>query len=427
MRFSILFMLLMIPYFISGITLEEAEKIALTKNKEIKIAEESKNGSFSNYKSIRGNLYPQLSLQGSYGITKTNAPEILPPGAMPEKELPLNTVLSMDQILFSSDVFDGMKAARVYNEINDTMLDVTTRNVLFQTRRLFKTSLLAKEVVSIHEEALEIATAQYDRIASMFEQGIVSEYDKLRAELQMSELQPKLQDALNNYQLSLQALHNHLGGDVDVSNIEGELTEPNVERITLEEAIKQGIENRLELKVTQLSTDILDIQYRNQKRTFLPTVVLSGSVTNFTATFDYDKIKKDNFGNKFSASIGFQMPLFTGFSTTNKAREFKHQLTSSQIENSQLQDNIKLEIRNHFLTLEKDNKNLETAKKNRALATRGLNIAEQRYANQLGTYLEVQGAQLSYNQAQLNYISAIYSLTDSYESLLKAMGVDFRS
>ncbi|MFA7055968.1 MAG: TolC family protein [Candidatus Cloacimonadales bacterium] len=426
MRFSILFIMLMIPYFVSGITLDEAETIALDKNKEIKIAEEKKSSSFSNYKSIKGNLFPQFTLQGSYGITKTDVPDILPPGAMAEKEMPLNTVLSMNQILLSSDVFNGLKAAKVYNEINDTMLGVTTRNVIFQTRRLFKTALLTKQVVAIHEEAIVIANAQYERINSMFEQGLVSEYDKLRAELQVSELEPKLQDALNNYQMSLQALRNHLGGDVDVSNIEGELTEPLLQVITLEEAVKQGIENRLELKATQLSTDILGIQYKNQKMTFVPDIALTGSITNFTVTSDYE-VEADNFGNKFSVGIGFQMPLFTGFKNTNKVREYKHQLTSAQIENSQLQDNIKLEIRNYFLTLEKDNKNLETAKKNRALATRGLNIAEQRYANQLGTYLEVQGAQLSYNQAQLNYISAIYSLTESYEGLLKAMGVDFRS
>lgn len=426
MKFSILLIIIMLPYVMFGMTLEEAERIAQQNNKEIKIAQEDKAGSFSNYKSIKGNLYPQLSLSGSYGLTKTDVPEILPPMAMAEKEMPLNTVLSMNQILFSKDVFNGLRAAKVYNNINDTMLDVTTRNVLFQTRRLFNTALLTKEVVAIHQEALEIANAQYDRISKMYEQGVVSEFDKLRAELQVSELEPQLQEALNNYQLSLQSLQNHLGGDADVNTVEGELTEPLMQNITLEQAIKDGLDNRLELKATQMNVDILDIQYQNQKKSYLPSLALTGSITNFTATSDYE-VEADNFGNIYSLSVGFQVPLFTGFTNQNKANDYKHQINSARLQTSVLYDNIKLEIKNNYLSLEKNKKNIETAEKTKELATRGLTIAEQRYTNQLGTYLDVQSAQLSYNQAQLNYISAVHNLLDSYESLLKAMGINFRS
>ncbi|MBI9031171.1 TolC family protein [bacterium] len=426
MKFKYVILLMILPLFLNSLTLEEAERITQEKNKEIKIAQENKAGSFSNYKSIKGNLYPQLSLSGSYGLAKTDVPDILPAGSMAEKEMPLNTVLSMNQILFSSDVFNGLKAAKVYNNINDTMLNVTVRNVLFQTRRLFNTALLTKEIVVIHQEALEIANAQYTRVSNMYEQGLVSEYDKLRAELQVSELDPKLQEAMNNYQLSIQALQNHLGDEVEISEIEGELTEPVMQKISLDQAIKEGLDNRLELDATQLNVDILDIQYQNQKKSYLPSLALTGSITNFTATSDYE-VEADNFGNKYSIAVGFQMPLFTGFTNVNKANEYKYQLNSARLETSVLYDNIKLEIKNHYLSLEKDKINITTAKKNRDLARRGLTIAEQMYANQLGTYLDVQSAQLSYNQAQLNYISAVYSLIDSYESLLKAMGINFRS
>jgi len=426
MKFKYVVLLMILPLFLNSLTLEEAERITQEKNKEIKIAQENKAGSFSNYKSIKGNLYPQLSLSGSYGLAKTDVPDILPAGSMAEKEMPLNTVLSMNQILFSSDVFNGLKAAKVYNDINDTMLNVTVRNVLFQTRRLFNTALLTKEIVVIHQEALEIANAQYTRVSNMYEQGLVSEYDKLRAELQVSELDPKLQEAMNNYQLSIQALQNHLGDEVEISEIEGELTEPVMQNISLDQAIKEGLDNRLELDATQLNVDILDIQYQNQKKSYLPSLALTGSITNFTATSDYE-VEADNFGNKYSIGVGFQMPLFTGFTNVNKANEYKYQLNSARLETSVLYDNIKLEIKNHYLSLEKDKINITTAKKNRDLARRGLAIAEQMYANQLGTYLDVQSAQLSYNQAQLNYISAVYSLIDSYESLLKAMGINFRS
>jgi len=426
MKFSIMLIIMMLPYVMFGITLEEAERIAQENNKEIKIAQEGKASSFSNYKSIKGNLYPQLTLSGSYGLQKTDVPEILPPGVMAEKEMPLNTVLSMDQILFSKDVFNGLRAAKVYNDINDIMLDVTTRNVLFQTRRLFNTALLTKEVVAIHEEALEIANAQFERISNMYEQGIVSEFDKLRAELQVSELQPKLQDALNNYQLSLQALENHLGGEIEINEVQGQLSEPHMQDITLDQAIKEGLENRLELKATQLNVDILNIQYQNQRKSYLPSLALTGSITNFTVTSDWEA-EADNFGNIYSLSLGFQVPIFTGFSNKNKANDYRHQLNSARLQTSTLHDNIKLEIKNNYLLLEKNKKNIATAEKNKELATRGLNIAEQRYTNQLGTYLDVQTAQLSYNQAQLNYISAVHSLLDSYESLLKAMGKNFRS
>lgn len=426
MKFKYIILLLIFPLFLSGITLEEAERIAQENNKDIKIAQEEKGMSFSNYKSIKGSLYPQLTLSGSYGLKKTDVPDILPAGVMAEKEMPLNTVLSMNQILFSSDVFNGLKAARVYNSINDTMLEVTTRNVLFETRRLFNNALLSKHVVDINEEALQIARAQYDRVSNMFDQGLVSEYDKLRSELQVSQLEPQLQDAMNNYQLSLQVLQNHLGDNVEVKDVEGQLVEPSIDDISLDQAIKEGLENRMELQASQLNVDILDIQYENQKKSYLPSIALSGSLTNFTSTSDYE-VEADNFGNIYSLSIGFEMPLFTGFSNLNKAKEYKYQVKSARLETSVLYDNIKLEIKSNYLSLEKDRKNVTTAKRNKELASRGLEIAQQMYTNQLGTYLDVQSAQLSYNQAQVSYISAVHSLINSYESLLKAMGLNFKS
>jgi outer membrane protein TolC len=426
MKFKYIILLLIFPLFLSGLTLEEAEQIAQENNKDIKIAQEEKGMSFSNYKSIKGSLYPQLTLSGSYGLKKTDVPEILPAGSMAEKEMPLNTVLSMNQILFSSDVFNGLKAARVYNSINDTMLDITVRNVLFKTRRLFNSALLSKHVVEINEEALQIANAQYERVSNMFEQGLVSEYDKLRADLQVSQLQPQLQEAKNNYQLALQSLQNHLGDEVEIKEVEGQLSEPKMEEITLDYAIKEGLERRLELDASQLNVDILDIQYENQLKSYLPSIALNGSFTNFTSTNDYE-VEADNFGNIYSLGIAFEMPLFTGFSNLNKAKEYKYQLKSARLETSVLYDNIKLEIKSNYLSLEKDKKNLVTAKRNKELASRGLEIAEQMYANQLGTYLDVQSAQLTYNQAQVNYISAVYSVINSYESLLNAMGKNFKS
>jgi outer membrane protein TolC len=209
-----------------------------------------------------------------------------------------------------------------------------------------------------------------------------------------------------------------------VDSVEGELTEPVMQNITLAQAIKEGLDNRLELQATQMSVDILNIQYQNQKKSYLPSLALTGSITNFTYTTDYE-VEADNFGNIYSLALGFQVPLFTGFTNQNKANDYKHQMNSARLETSVLYDNIKLEIKNNYLSLEKNKKNLVTASKNKDLATRALTIAEQRYANQLGTYLDVQTAQLSYNQAQLNYISAIYSVTDSYDSVLKAMGINF--
>ncbi len=426
MKFKYAILLLIFPLFLSGLTLKEAENYALRNNKEIQISQSDKAGTNANYLSVKGSIYPQLSLMGSYGIKKTDVPEILPAGVMAEEEMPLNTVLSMSQILFSSDVFNGLRAAKVYTKINDTMLRVTETEILFKTKELFNTCLLTEQVVNIQREALQIAQSHFEQISVMFDQGLVSEYDLLKAELQVSQLEPQLQEAINNHSMSIEALKNHLGGNIEITSIDGELVEPEIAEYDLNEAISEGKNNRLELKATSLNADILNIQYKNQQKSYLPTVALNASVTNFTSTSDYS-VEADNFGNIYQLSVDFQVPLFTGFTNRSKTRKFKQEWISAQISNDKLEDDISLEITNYYLKLEKEVKNLTAVKKNRALATKGLTIAEQRYSNQLATYLEVQDAQLSYKLAQLDYISAIYNVINTKNSLVKAMGKNLKS
>ncbi len=424
MKVKVILILVLLPVLAWGITLEEAEKMTLENNKDLITARQEKEGSYANYKSVKGSIFPQVNLSGSYGVKKTDIPKVIPPGVMAEKELPLNTVLSMQQILFSSDVFNGLKAAKVYTDINNTNLKIVENNVLFQTRRLFYSALLAKEVLDIQRDAVNIANAHYERVKDMYEQGVVSEYDELRAKLQVKELLPEVERAKNNFLLAKIALQNQIGSEIEIDKVEGTFNITDFVKFNLDEAITEGLNNRLELQASKLNSDILEIQYKNQQKSYLPTLALNASLTNFTYTNDYD-VESDNFGNIYEASLNFSVPIFTGFTNKNTEKKYKYEWLNAETADSKLRDSIKLEITSHFYGLQKNIVSLVTAEENISLAQRALTIAQERYNNQLGTYLDVETAQLSYKQANLNYKVIVHDLIDSYESLLKSVGREF--
>ncbi|OQY38311.1 MAG: hypothetical protein B6226_03860 [Candidatus Cloacimonetes bacterium 4572_65] len=422
--YRVVIMLLILPMFLNGISIKEAENLALKNNRDLLMANESVEESLASYGDVKGSLYPQVKLSGSYGVTAISLADINK-DLQSDKETALATSLDMSQLLFSADVFNGLKAARIYKDINSTNYEITREEVLYQTRRLYNSVLLLEEVVTIQEEALRIARERYSQTEVMFEQGLVSEYDKLRSELQVSQLIPALKEAENNSSLAMISLENYIGWKAQGRELEGSLLLPIMPQIELQQAINEGLSQRLELESTKLNSDILNVQYQNEKRSYLPSLSLSGSIANVYNAGDYS-IEGDEFNTRFNIALGFQMPIFTGFSNRNKMKKFEHQWKSAVVSEEKLQSDITLEITSNYKNLEKDRANLVTAEKNRFLATKGLVIAEKRYSNQLGTYLDVQESQLTYSEAQVTYISAVYNVVESFEALLKSMGRSFQ-
>jgi len=305
-------------------------------------------------------------------------------------------------------------------------LNLSKQETIFKVRRLFYDVLLTEQINEIQNDAFMIAEDYYTLIQNKFNTGFASEYDLLRAELEVENQRPELIEAKKNYDLSIDALKNFIGSNNENIQINGKIELPELDTFNLETVTDEGLKTRIEIILAELNRDIYKVQYKNEKMNFLPQLFLKGNLNSFTSTDDYS-VESENFGTQASISVGFQLPIFTGLSNHQKIKKTRAEYQVARISYEDLINNIRIQIRSDFLNYENELEKLKTGDYRVILAEKALKIAQSRYQNQIGTVLEVTDAQLNHKTTKLNYLNQVYDIIKAYDTLKKSIGRDLKN
>ncbi|MFA6691737.1 MAG: TolC family protein, partial [Saccharofermentanales bacterium] len=369
---------------LSAITLDESLELAKRNNKDLLMASEDVNKADATYLDVRGSLLPQLSLQGGYTLSSTYLPDSATGGmpslsdmidpdtatdnentivgaldgilgsmlpSSPKEEGSLAMQVTMDQVIFlGGKLINGIRAVDRYRSIQRLAYSVKEQDVMLSTTQMFYQTLLAGKLVEIQEEGLQTAQRHLARVQLLSSEGQVSEFDVLRARLEVAKLEPQVLAAQNNYNLALAAFRKQIGTNDDSIVPEGEFVLPVVSEMNLAEAQALGLSNRTELELLDIATQINQIKFNAEKGNYLPNVALSASAALYTAADEY-AIQRDDFGTRYSIGIGFSLPLFTGFSNRSKIAYAKHDWAQAKLKQRDAEELIVLQIKQNHQSL----------------------------------------------------------------------------
>jgi outer membrane protein len=449
---------------LAAMTLDQCLEQAKANNKELLAAKEDKLMADQLYYDVRGSLLPQLKLQGGYNLTKTWLPNSSIPAShdfttdlsgtasaddstladtmtgivssmipsSPIKEGSFATQLQFSQILFEGGrLINGINAVGKYRSIQSLKIDLLKQELVTKTTDMFYQTILARKVWEIQEEGLATATKHLNRVAILNTEGQVSEFDLLRARLEVAKYKPQVVQARNNYELALSALKKQIGNTDTDFVPEGEFILPSSIgdatahsdslAIDLETAQQYAATKRIELKLANINSEINHIKYKAEKGNYLPSVMLTADYSIFTAADEY-AIQKDDFGSSFGIGVGFSVPLFTGLSNTSKRKYAKHQWNQAQIKENDAKDGINLQVKQTYQNLQTALENYRVQIENIKLAERSLQLAQVRYDNQVGIQLEVFDALMMLNSVKVSYYNSIYEVISANQQFQKAMG-----
>jgi outer membrane protein TolC len=438
-----------------AISLEESITHAKQNNKELLMAMEDVYKADQTYKDVRGNLLPQLSLQGAYNLSATNLPKSALPSPVsfsggldaaatdndeylaaviegvvnsmipssPVKEGSLAMQLKLDQVLFlGGKLINGIRAVDRFRSIQRLRYELAEQDVILQTTELFYQCMLAKKLWEVQRDGLALANKHAQRVELFSTEGQVSEFDVLRARLEVAKLQPQVLAAENQYNLAVAAFRKQIGVEDESIVPEGEFVLPEEFDISLEDATTQGLAHRTELELADINTQIMQIRYNAEKGNYLPNVALSADYSLFTAADEY-AIQRDDFGSKYGIGIGFQIPLFSGLSNSSKRSYAKHDHQQARLKQRDAEELITLQIKQNHQKLEHSRHNYEVQTQNIKLAERSLELAQVRYDNQVGIQLEVFDAQIMLQAIKLQYYQSIYEIISADRNLKKSIGI----
>ena len=186
--------------------------------------------------------------------------------------------------------------------------------------------------------------------------------------------------------------------------------------------------NNVELNNMENNLQMLEYNKKVARSYLWPT--LTGNATVGVSKADKLRDYKGYMDRKgqFNWGVGFSLNYYLDsllpFSSTAKAAEqIDLSIKQMELNYSQLRDTIEVSSRDLISTARSQALNLESQAENARTAAYALQMAERQYRGGSISMLEVNDAEVTYLNAQLSYLQAIYEYLSSALQVLKLLGI----
>ena len=413
--------------------LATALKIAHDNNPTIKIAElEIQRVDYSKKEAL-GNLLPSLSASGQYTNNIMKSVMFMPEsfsqmmGGQKYMEIGYNNSytgsISAGLPLVNFSLWEQIKSKQceidlILEQARASKIDMTK-----QVKDAYFAVLLAKNSLKVLERSINNAKETLKSTEAGFEQGVVSEYDLIRAKVQVNNLNPSYIAAKNGLELAVLQLKMILSLPQEQEIVFLENLEDFSDRIVsvTDAESERAVNNNSELR--QLDLNIMSLQHNLKmvNSQHLPSLSAFGQYTYQTQAEDFRFSEYNWVG---SAAVGLQLsiPIFNGRTVVNKAKQLKISLQELQLQKQYASDGIDLQIQSAINNMKAAQEQLSVNKDAISQAERGYEIAKVRYQTGSGTILELNDSELSMTQANLNYQQSLYDFLTAQTNLEKVLG-----
>lgn len=414
-----------VPAQIVKLNLQEAIILAKQNNESYLIAQQEVKKAKSQITAARSGALPSLRLTGLYQRNWR-----LPVFVIEGQTIRLGSdnsytaILSIQQPLYASGkVGAALKIAEYYQDLVQQRLAEAEASLELQVKQAFYDAVLASDLVKVSTEALNQAESNHNVVQKLFQQGMVAEFELLRAQVQVANVKPQLLKARNASELALQNLKTIIGYPLEQQvELIFDFPEEALERtIDYDTALFLAWQRRPELHQLAQQTIIQQKLITIAKGGYKPSVYFS---TSYQWQAQTDRFTPDNrdWINSLSSSLTLQIPIFDGFKTSADIQQAQVDYKQTQLRKKQVNEQIALEIKQAVSNWKEARERIEAQRWAVKLAREGLKIAEVRYQNGIGTQLEVIDSQLALITAQTNQVQAYHDFLIAEAQLKKAVG-----
>ena len=408
-RIGFLFLFLGLPKAHSRpMTLEESLQHALSHNEDLQIAREDLRASRLEIREGMADFFPQFDVTLQY--TRNY---LLPtfffdtPAGQQQFTVGaynnLSGAIGIRQPLFSGgNSFAGVRVARLFEAFSTEQVRAVQQDVHTRVETAFYDLLLAWELVRVSELAVARARANFRRVEKLREAGRVSNYDLLRAQVQVAELRTDSIRAENARVLASLSFKNQIGLDPGepiaphgTFRRETDLLSRGTESELLALAARmrpRARQRRLEVEMRQSAEAVA----RSESRPTLDLIV-NGQWQAQKNEFDF---ARGDFRQSWFSGVTLKIPIFDGFRTRAKVAQARADTRRAELARKKTERDVRFTLvqarRNALEILERKRVQMQAVD----LARQGMKIAESRYENGVGTQLEVIDGQLTLRRAE---------------------------
>lgn len=402
-----------------SLTLDEALARALEKSEEVGLAQAAVESAKQQVVVARSAALPQIDASASYSRTFASAFDDallggLGSGALPfGQEHTYNASVALSQVLFAGGrVAANIASAKHGRAAALLTLREQTAETALQVRRAYYRALLAIELEAIAIASLAQAQSFLQQEQQRLGAGYASDLDVLRAEVSFANLNPQLVDARNAAQLALLDLKRLVNIPLETavqltSTLQPPPATSGEQALTRDELLNR----RASVRAAERQVAAREADVRIARSQYFPALSFQMSYGRQAFPTDALNFSGVQWEPDWTASIGVQVPLFTGFRRGAEVTQARMRLREAQLQLAQLQESVQLEYEQALGERERARATIDARGRTVDQAQRVYDLTILRYGQGQATQLEISDSRLDLLQARTNLAEA---LTDFY-------------
>lgn len=326
------------------------------------------------------------------------------------------TKVSLVQPIFSSEIIQNYKIRRQYSEIARIDVERYKRELIKEITKAYYGYQKAFNLVYLADTTLSLVRENLRVSQRLFENDKVTIDAVYRSESELSKVEVQRAQASNMLEASRAYFNFLLNRSLD-SPIELVDAPPVPLTISLEEASMMALQNRDELKqieeYQQLNHHMTSLQKGNNIPGLFGVVDygFQGEEYRFTGEDDY-----------VMASLVMKWTLFQGATNRQKVQQSRIEGDKLKELHSQTQQQIRLEVINHYYGLHAALESVHSAGKQNRSAARAYELIHRKYTEGQSSLLELIDARTSLTAAAANSIIAQADYFSSLADFQYAIG-----
>lgn len=369
---------------------------------------------------VKAREIPNVGAAGSFQLNDREIAQTAPPS---NRTWALSVTAT--QVLYAGgSVRSSIKSASLARDAAVLDLQAAINDALLGVRTAFFNVLLAREKITVQEKNLELLQEQLKTTTDRFNAGTISSFEKLRAEVAVSNAKAPLITAKNDYRLAIEALRQNLGFTTNreeslrkIPDFVGTLAYTPV-NFDLQAAFNAAHNNRPDLQRLEKLVGSREESVTTAKAGTKPTVSAFGG-------YQLRRGATNSFGDSadgFLVGVQSQWAIFDGRATAGRVAQARSGLEQTKLTYTEAQLAAEVEVRRAYSQWQQATELADASQKVVQQAEEAVRLANARYNAGTGTQLDVLSAQVDLTTSRTNQIQAYYAYNVAVAALRKAMG-----
>lgn len=410
------------------LSLDQCIRIALNENPTIKV--DSMEIERVNYalKEVKGQLFPEVNATGQYTrnlMLQTMYMDAGDGNVMGIKMGRDNTYSGGFQASLPIVVPQLWKTIKL-NE-NQILQNIETAranklSLVNQVKNAYYALLLAQDTKRVIEQNHSTAQRHAEIYKKQFDLGTASEYDVLRANVAVTNLEPSILEAENSVKLLKLQLKVLMGMDARLE------IEPSQHLDDFKGSMYGNVlatdttlVNNTTLKKLDLQTDYLNKVVDVQKAAWYPTLSATGSLMWHSMS---NGSPFRNFQWTRSSAIGITLawPVFQGFRRKNKIKQAEIQAREMTWQRENTERSLHMQVQSQVDNIHKSLKQVESNEGGVRQAEKASDIMQQSFLIGAASFIQLRDTDDALMNARLSYYQAIYNYLVAQSDLELVLG-----